>query len=166
MRSLLTAFSIVFVCISKVFYTNLQGKVVPAFYTENQFIVESQLFSTCKLILPPFHTPADKVFVYGKRKRKRTPNNVLSVSFSCLCLPFTHRPYSCWTRTETHKAVPCGECLTCAIQLAGYFCLCEWAVVSLSKLWAQQRESCESQSLTSREIPSLHPTARWLISAE
>lgn len=130
---LLTAFSTVLRCIPPNFSTQTStGKMSRPFYTENRFIGESQLSSTCKLILPPLHTPADKVFVYGKRRGKNY--NVLSVSFSCLCLPFTHRPYSCWTRTETHKAVPCGECLTCAIQLAGYFCLCEWAAVSLSKL--------------------------------
>lgn len=105
MCSLFTASSIVFGCIPKLFHTNLWRKVVPAFYMEHQFIMESQLSSTCKLILPPLHTPADKVFVYGTiKKKKKKPHNVLSVSFSCLCLPFTLRPYSCWTRTKTHKA--------------------------------------------------------------
>lgn len=42
----------------------------------------------------------------------------------------------------------------------------EWAAVSLCELWAQQWESCENPSLTSGEIPSLHPTARWWGSEE
>lgn len=120
-----------------------------------------QGFSACKLIPPLPYTPMDKVLVYGEEKK-----TLFGLFSCCLSYSLTHNLSFCCTHTGTHWAVPCGECLTYAIQLAGYFCLCEWAAVSLSKLWAQWRESCESQPLTSREIPSLHPTARWLISAE
>lgn len=54
---------------------------------------------------------------------------LLSLSFS-----FTHGVSFCCTHRDTRGAVPCGEWLTYAIQLAGYFCLCEWAAVSLGKL--------------------------------
>lgn len=107
---------------------------------------------------PPLRShPRQTRFFYGK---------IIFKNSCCLSFSFTHGLSFCCTHTDTHRAVSCGEWLTYAIQLAGYFCLCEWAAVSLRKLWAQQWKSCESQSLTSSEIPSLHPTARWLIWAK
>lgn len=136
----------------------------------------SQVFSACKLIPPSFSchtttTPTPNWQGISLQKGGRCGRGE-KIHFSA-CFPavsLIRSPTACLSVVHTHRhtqgAVPCGECLTYAIQLAGYFCLCEWAAVSLSKLWAQRRESCESQSLTSREIPSLYPTARWLISAE
>lgn len=124
-------------------------------------IAISQVSSACKLIPPsPPHPNWQDL---SKESEKRH----FPVCFPAVT-PF-HSPTVCLSvvHTLTHTELyPVVNVFTYAIQLAGYFCLCEWAAVSLSKLWAPRRESCESQSLTSRDIPSLHPKARWLISAE
>lgn len=158
MCSPLTAFSAAFGQIFTLSHLTLWGKDVLIFYFGVEFIYDRTKVNSPSPLTPP----TDKIF-RRKGGKKRHFFRLLSC---CLSFSFTHGLSFCCTHTDTRGAVPCGEWLTYAIQLVGYFCLCEWAAVSLRKLWAQRWESCESQSLTSSEIPSLHPTARWLISAE
>lgn len=96
-----------------------EGGVYPALHLKTQFHISSSFF---------FFGP-------GREEEGGVGGALFwSVFLLSLSFSFTHGVSFCCTHRDTRGAVPCGEWLTYAIQLAGYFCLCEWAAVSLGKL--------------------------------
>lgn len=74
--------------------------------------------SSARKLIPPLALHGGS-WQYLKRRK-----SLFAFWFSCsLSISFTHGLSFCCTYTDTRRAVPCGECLTYAIQLAGYFCL-------------------------------------------
>lgn len=94
------------------------GEIYPALHVRTQFHISSSFWG----------------FFIRKDRKEWKKNLFWSVFLLSLSFSFTHGVSFCCTHRDTRGAVPCGEWLTYAIQLAGYFCLCEWAAVSLGKL--------------------------------
>lgn len=152
MCSLLMAFSAVFTHTFKLSHTNLRGEGVLLFYMWVKFISQSisQLSCTCKLILP-LHPNWQCIWAWKEKEKDYTAvlhDFSFLPSLSCLhpqnvlLLDTRRNTQSCTLWWTSHMCHP----------VSGVF-LSVWVGSGVT----QQRESCESQSLTSRDsLPASH----------